>query len=123
MISINAPRFVKTLAFFEKLNRFDPTKILHKYGELGVGALAAATPKDTGEASASWSYSLSGGPERYELVWTNSDMAGSTPLVLLIQYGHGTRGGTYVPPVDFINPAMKGLFTSLAAELALEVMP
>lgn len=115
------PKFPKTHAFLEKLQKFDPRGILEEYGRIGVQRLSEHTPVDTGVASQSWSYEVTGDINNYTISWTNSDMAGSVPLVILIQYGHGTRGGTYVPPVDFINPAMEGLVEDLAKALSLEV--
>ena len=48
-------------------------------------------------------------------------MAGNVPVVILLQYGHATREGTYIEGTDFINPAMKEIFESIADEAWREV--
>ena len=37
------------------------------------------------------------------------------------QYGHGTRNGGYVPPRDYINPAMAPVFNRIAADVTKAV--
>ena len=116
------PTFKKTHSFLEKLDKFDPRSILEEYGQLGVSALASATPMLTGETASQWSYTIKGNKERYRLIWTNSEIAGSAPLVLLIQYGHGTRGGTFVSGIDFINPALRPVYDALSTRLLKEAL-
>lgn len=121
-ISFRAPRFRKTNAHLTDLRRIDFEDILHRFGERGVTALERATPKRTGEAASSWSYKLTESNDVYTISWLNDKMAGSVPLVVLIQYGHGTRGGTFVPGIDFINPALVPLFNELKDEIMAEVL-
>jgi hypothetical protein len=122
-ITLSKPRFKRTQKRLEHFEDLEFGKILSKYGRKGVDALATATPKDTGEASTSWDYVVTDhGNGRYRLSWTNSKMAGNTPLVILIQYGHGTGTGGYVQGRDFINPALRPIFDALKDELFLEVM-
>ena len=45
----------------------------------------------------------------------------STPIAVILQYGHGTRNGGYVQGVDYINPAMKPVFDAIRDELWKEV--
>lgn len=98
-------------------------KALEYFGQRGVAALAYETPIDTGETAASWDYEIIEEDGRIELIWTNSSTAGDTsiPVVLLIQYGHGTRNGGYVAPYDFINPVTRELFDEIANSIWREV--
>lgn len=122
MVKVTKPKFSKTLAFFEKLMRFDPVRVLHKYGAVGVKNLSRTTPKDTGDTAGSWSYKVDGNPQRYRLIWTNSKTTPSgTPIVLLLQYGHGTKSGYFIPGRDFINPALKPVYDSIQREIGQEV--
>ena len=50
--------FSKTEKFFDALLRSDHLKVLERYGQAGVAALAAATPKDSGLTAASWDYEI-----------------------------------------------------------------
>jgi hypothetical protein len=76
-----------------------------------VEALREYTPKDTGETADSWSYEI----ENWKIIWTNTKiLTNGTPLAILIQYGHGTRGNGYVQGVDYINPALKEIFDMIS---------
>lgn len=118
---VRTPKFLKTIKYLKKLERLDVLPILHEYGQLGVRALSNATPVDTGVASQSWSYEIKGNRERYEIVWSNSDIAGRVPLVILLQYGHATKSGYWLSGRDFINPALKPVYDGLHRALVREV--
>lgn len=122
MISFTKPKFSKTLAWLEKRKRFDPIDILNQFGREGVTALAKTTPKLTGEASGGWSYKIKGSFPRYKLVWTNNVMAGTAPLVLLLQYGHNTKSGWFLSGRDFINPALAPVYDGLKLALVREAI-
>ncbi len=77
-----------------------------------VATLALATPIDTGETASSWSYKVSKTAKGAEIAIYNSDMTeDGVPIPILIQYGHGTGTGGYVPPRDFINPAIRPIYS------------
>lgn len=90
---------------------------LNRYGEMGVAALSKATPVDTGRARNSWGYRVIRDRKRPGIEWYNSDIEGGLPVVILIQYGHGTGNGGYVVGRDFINPAMRPVFDKIADEI------
>jgi len=92
-------------------------RLLDQYGSAGVDALAAATPKDTGQTAKSWYYKS----ESYGLSFGNSNQSDGIPIVVLIEYGHGTRNGGYVPARDFINPAIQPIFDRIADAITKEV--
>lgn len=122
MINFSKPKFSKTSARLKKLEKFDAIRVLEEIGRLGVTALANNTPKDTGKTADSWSYKIKTYSKGYKLVWTNSVSAGTAPLVLLLQYGHATRSGYFLPGIDFINPALKPIYLELATKLGQEVL-
>lgn len=113
--------YKKTDAFLRKLLNRDSMAILRKYGELGVERLREATPKRTGLTANSWAYRIEKRGYDYTLTWTNSNIAEWVPVVILLQYGHGTKGGTWVEGRDFINPALRPIFDELSQELRREV--
>lgn len=121
MLKVKTPDFSKTTALLERRNRIAFNKMLEGYGERGVSALSAATPRDTGETANSWGYHIEEVDGKYRLIWTNTNLAGSTPVVILIQYGHSTKSNTYVPGIDFINPALRPLVAEINKKLRVEV--
>lgn len=113
--------FTKTKTFFTKMAKKDYYKGLKDLAQQGVDALAKATPKDTGETARHWRYEILIGTDSTKIYWTNDNMAGSTPVAVLLQYGHGTRSGAYVKGIDYINPAIKPIFDKIADEAWREV--
>lgn len=97
------------------------TSILHRYGAEGVKLLSAATPRDSGETASSWGYEIVVNKSTSKIVWTNSSMAGMTPVAILLQYGHMTGNGGYVEGTDYINPVMRDLFGRMADSVWREV--
>lgn len=113
--------FSKTESFLKKLRKLDLDSVLRKYGELGVQALASATPVETGKTAASWDYKIEKGKGVVTITWTNSNVNNGVPIALLIQYGHGTGTGGYVQGRDYIKPAILPIFDQLADALWKEV--
>lgn len=114
--------FKRTRSKLARLKNFRAITLLNKYGRKGVEELANLTPKDTGETSRSWSYNVTNlGNGNYRINWTNSNVNQGLSIALLLQYGHGTRGGTYVPGRDYINPAIRPVIEQLADDLRREV--
>lgn len=113
--------FSKTESFLKKLRKLDLDSVLRKYGELGVQALANATPVETGKTAASWDYKIEKGKGVVTITWTNSNVNNGVPIALLIQYGHGTGTGGYVQGRDYIKPAILPIFDQLADALWKEV--
>lgn len=113
--------FKHTENWLERLINSDHSRILHRYGEEGVAALAASTPIDSGETAASWSYSVSVSRNKLSVSWYNSHVDDGAVIAILLQYGHGTRNGGYVQGRDYINPAILPIFERLADEIWKEV--
>lgn len=110
--------FSKTFSFLNK-NKYlqrKYTKMLDKYGQMGVEALREATPVDTGLTADSWSYKVDVYDGSATITWLNSNTnnSRSIPIVMLIQHGHATRNGGWVQGIDFINPALQPIFDNIA---------
>lgn len=84
-------------------------------------ALAAATPVLTGKVASSWRYEIVDQNGNMTLTWLNDDIVDNVVIAVIIQYGHGTRGGTFVPGIDYINPAMKPIFQGIKKDLDKEL--
>jgi hypothetical protein len=109
--------FKRTDRFLEAIRLGKIYDSLAKAGQDGVNALARATPKDTGDTANSWGYEVTKSSGTYTITWTNSNMAGGSPVAILIQYGHGTGTGGYVPGRDYINPALRPVFDKIANDV------
>jgi hypothetical protein len=96
------------------MQKLDVGKIAAAQAKVGVQALARATPRDTGVAQKGWSYEVRQNGGGVAIVWTNSDIENGFPVVIMLQYGHGTGTGGYVQGRDFINPAIRPVFDQIA---------
>lgn len=115
--------FDKTSNWLAKLSGQGIFRSLDSYAQRGVAALSAATPEDSGASASSWSYEIKKSGANVTISWTNHhvDKTG-TPIVIMLQYGHGTGTGGYVQGRDFINPAIKPIFEQIADSVWKEVM-
>lgn len=104
----------KTEAFLRKMQKMNVDGVLQSAGQTGVKALSAATPKDSGRASTSWTFDIKKSSSSIEINWKNTDVEGGFQVALMIQYGHGTGTGGYISGRDYINPAMRPVFDQIA---------
>ncbi|WP_334465001.1 HK97 gp10 family phage protein [Acutalibacter sp. JLR.KK004] len=94
---------------------------LDRYGRRGVSALASATPVESGETAASWSYEIQNGDGTAAITFKNSHIVDGVPIAIILQYGHGTGTGGWVEGRDYINPAIQPIFDEIVEEAWREV--
>ena len=113
--------FSKTENFLDKIKQNYVLEHLDKYGQLGVAALSAATPVDSGLTASSWYYTITRTKTSATITFHNSNIQNGVPIAIILQYGHATRNGGYVQGRDYINPAIQPIFDDLAAKAWGEV--
>ncbi len=114
--------FKKTFKFLKAMQEKKFLKNLDRFGQAGVAALAAATPKRSGLTASSWSYEIEDDGEQLTITWNNSNVKdGYYNVALMIQYGHGTGTGGWVSGIDYINPALKPIFDKMVGDIWEEV--
>lgn len=113
--------FKKTFRFLKKTEDISKEDVLNAYGEMGVAALRAATPVDSGATAAGWYYTVSKTSKGWKITWRNSNINDGVPIAIILQYGHGTGTGGYVQGTDYINPALKGVFDDFSNSLREEL--
>lgn len=89
---------------------------LEKFGQMGVNALQAATPVESGETAGAWFYEIIETKGTWSIVWGNNHVEDGRQIAVLLQYGHATRNGGYVEGRDYINPALQPIFDQATAE-------
>jgi len=109
--------FGKTKGFLDRIHNRHLFRDLDQYGRMGVSALRAATPVDTGLTAESWEYRIVRTGRWPGIEWYNTNMVNGTPVAILIQYSHGTGTGGFIQGRDYINPAMRPIFNQIANEM------
>lgn len=107
----------KTEAYLKRLGSGDFYRGLESLAKEGVNALRSSTPVDSGVGASSWYYEIKQDRNGVTISWLNSDTNGGFPVVVMLQYGHGTGTGGYVQGRDFINPAIKPIFDKISDEV------
>ena len=122
-MGVKGKPFEKTESYLSKIKKAIDKLNLDNYGKMGVEALRDATPKDSGESADAWDYEVVRDKNGARLIFTNDNVVGynTVPVVILIQYGHLTKGGVYVEGRDFINPAIAPIYDSIANKIWKEV--
>ena len=113
--------FNKMEKFLNKISRKEYLNVLDRYGQLGVNALSEATPVDSGLTASSWTYEIEQTSNKTTISWLNTNTNQDVNIAVILQYGHGTGTGGYVQGRDYINPAMRPVFDSIADEAWREV--
>lgn len=97
-------------------------RTLNKYGEQSTEKLKENTPVRTGLTRASWSYKIKKTNEGYTLQWINTNVSkDGVPIVVLLEYGHGTSSGGYVPPQSFIRKTLRPYLERIGAIAARNI--
>lgn len=113
--------FKKTEKFLDNLKRRKFLNSLDKYGKMGVEALAAATPVDSGLTARSWNYRIDQTDTRVSIIWTNSNIVKGYPIAIILDYGHATGNGGYVSGRHYIQPAIQPVFDEIVEKAWKEV--
>lgn len=114
--------FKFTMRFLKKISSVAFYKKLEQYAKEGVEALANATPKKTGDLSMRYTYTIDVGVDSTTITWHNDKMINGQSLVLMLNYGHGTRNGGWVNGLNFVDPAMAPVFEKMAENLWKEAI-
>ena len=109
--------FSSTESFLKRLLGGDQYGGLEKYGQMGVDALANATPRDSGETATSWRYSITRKRGGATIEWFNTHVVSGVNIAIILQYGHGTGTGGFVQGRNYINPAIQPVFDKIADEV------
>ena len=118
MISIrHRGSFQNIEKFLSRMERREMFDGLNSIGQEGTNALVANTPRDSGVTANSWYHVVATDSLGARIIWRNDNVVAGVPLVIMLQYGHGTGTGGYVQGRDFINPAIEPIFNRIAEEV------
>lgn len=114
--------FDKATDWLENVSAKDTTSILKAIASEGTKSLRDGTPKVTGETASGWVDNIVMSGDSAEIIWTNVAHPGlSVNLAKLIDLGHGTGTGGYVPPNPYIKRSMKPVWDTIDQKILKEL--
>lgn len=114
--------FEYTTRWLRNMRNLNPKHILQTLGEEGVANLRASTPSRTGGTAAGWLYAIATSGQTWELYFYNAAYPHlNVNIAKLIDSGHGTRTGGYVPPRPYIRAAVAPVFANFGKYIDKEV--
>lgn len=106
-----------TRKFLERMKAPDLFSGLERLAQLGVSALQANTPKESGLTAASWDYEIEVKNGKTTIWWINKHIEDGVNIAVILQYGHGTGTGGYIAGRDYINPSIKPIFDEISNQV------
>ena len=115
--------FNVTRDWLKRVTNRNPSMVLNQIASEGVRNLSNNTPKDTGETAAGWESDVKTNGDTTEISWKNTAHPESKVNVAkLIEVGHGTGTGGYVPPRPYIKDAMKPIWEEVDKKVVKELI-
>lgn len=100
-----------------------PANALQQIAADGVASLRGHTPRDTGATAAGWQSKITSKGGTSEIAWINSaHQEAGVNIAVIIDQGHGTGTGGYVPPKPYIKQAMDSVFATAGEKLEEELI-
>lgn len=114
--------FDNAMDWLDKVSTRDINSILKTVASEGTKSLRDNTPKVTGETASGWKDTITFRGDSAEIVWTNvAHPELSVNLAKLIDLGHGTGTGGYVPPNPYIKSAMRPIWDTIDQKIVKEL--
>ena len=114
--------FNNTTSWLRRTKDKVPTSSLNKIANSGVRALSEATPVDTGTTAAGWDSEVTTTSSGAEVTWFNiAHPQESVNVAIIIDTGHGTGTGGYVPPRPYITGAIDPILNKAGDQIAKEM--
>jgi hypothetical protein len=93
--------------------KIDPSVVANQIASEGKRSLSANTPIDTGETASGWVSEVKSNGTTTEIAWKNVAHPGAgVNIAKIIDQGHGTGTGGYIPPKPYIKKAMTPVWGS-----------
>ena len=111
----------KTTQFLEHAQKPSLSSTLVSLAQKGLDNLKEATPVRTGITANSWECEITN-ESGLTVNWNNTHIEnGWANVAILLNDGHGTRNGGYVPPLNYIDPAIQPVMDEMVDAMWKEV--
>lgn len=108
--------------WLDKVSKQSPEAALTKIAIEGKKSLAAGTPRDTGETAQGWEARVTVKPGESEVAWVNTaHPEANVNIAVIIEQGHGTGTGGFVPAKPYIRRSMDKVFATAGDKIEKEL--
>lgn len=115
--------FSNAEAWLKDISTRTPTMALNEIASEGQRSLSNNTPKDTGKTASGWEAVVETKDGITEVSWVNRAHPNlHVNIAKLIEQGHGTGTGGYVPPRPYIKQSMERIWQTAADRIAKELV-
>lgn len=105
--------FKKINAWISEVINRSPVEELRKVADSGTTNLKNNTPKNTGETASGWISEITTYKGNSVVEWLNiAHPDARVNIARIIDRGHGTGTGGYVPPIPYIEKSMSSIWKS-----------
>lgn len=105
--------FDKFIKFVKKALDITEKPTITSIMERCMENLRAATPVDSGLTAQSWSYTVTHERNKTIIQIINSNIQNGTSVAFLLEHGHATATGGWVPGKHFIDPEIKKTYDEI----------
>lgn len=110
-------------SWLKRVTTRNPSVAINQIASEGKRSLAANTPRDTGETASGWVAEVKMGTNVSEITWKNvAHPEANVNVAKIIELGHGTRTGGYVPPRPYVKKAMDPVFKDAGDRVVKELI-
>lgn len=115
--------FKRVNAWLAEVFNRSPVSELKRIAAEGERSLSESTPRNTGETASGWVSTITSRRNRSSIEWYNVAHPNvGVNIAKLIELGHGTGTGGYVPPNPYIKSAMAPVWKDSGDTLAKELL-
>jgi hypothetical protein len=105
--------FKKLDKYFKKSIKITRYENVEQIARDCVDRLKEATPKDSGLTSESWSYIIIERKNSKTIQINNTNIQNGVNVALILEYGHGTRNGSWIEGRNYIAPVIERLYLDI----------
>lgn len=115
--------FEEIRKFLDNVSKNDPSMALSRIANDGEKSLSRNTPRDTGATASGWRAEITTKDNNSEIAWRNIAHPNERVNVAkIIDQGHATGTGGYVPPKPYIQKAMESIWKTAGDDIAKELI-
>lgn len=115
--------FENSMNWLKRVSQVNTAGVVKRFGKQGTDSLKAATPRATGGTASGWKEKITVQGDVVEIDWVNNAYPGLyVNMALLIELGHGTGTGGYVPPKPYIKQAMNPVWAGIDDKVIKELI-